>query len=285
MGRGSCLCGSVAWETTGEGRLMSHCHCSMCRKSHGSAFGTYVGFAADGFRWLRGSESIVRYESSPGFDRPFCRRCGSGVAGDPRDDGSVFMPAGCLDDDPVARPQAHIFVASKAPWWSIHDDLPRYDAYPEAWGAAEVERATPSDATPGAARGSCLCGSVRYELSGSHERIFCCHCSRCRKARSAAHATNLFVVPQQFRWTAGRDRVQTFKLPDAVRFTQCFCRDCGAPMPRVADANVAVPAGSLDDDPGARPGLHIHVASMAPWYSIPGDALPRHREGPDSEPM
>ena len=40
--RGSCLCGDVAWETTGEFDFMSHCHCSRCRKANGAAFSTEV---------------------------------------------------------------------------------------------------------------------------------------------------------------------------------------------------------------------------------------------------
>jgi hypothetical protein len=66
MLHGSCLCGDVAWETATAPLFMSHCHCSMCRKTHGTAFGTYVGTAADGFRWARGEDGVTRYISSPG---------------------------------------------------------------------------------------------------------------------------------------------------------------------------------------------------------------------------
>jgi hypothetical protein len=53
-------------------------------------------------------------------------------------------------------------------------------------------------------------------------------------------------------------------------------------MPRL-DAGrgvAAVPMGSLDDDPGARPTRHIYVDSKAPWYEIPDDGLPRFAEMP-----
>jgi hypothetical protein len=42
----------------------------------------------------------------------------------------MYMPAGCLDDDPGARPRAHIFAASKAPWYEISGELPRFEEYP-----------------------------------------------------------------------------------------------------------------------------------------------------------
>jgi hypothetical protein len=38
----------------------------------------------------------------------------------------VLIPAGELDADPGARPTAHIFVAHKAPWFEITDDLPQF---------------------------------------------------------------------------------------------------------------------------------------------------------------
>jgi len=277
---GSCLCGDIAWLVDGPFDEMSHCHCSMCRKAHGAAFATYVSCASEAMSWLRGQDRIRRYESSPGFDRPFCPRCGSGVAGDP-EEGRVFMPAGCLDDDPGARPSAHIFVANTAPWHTIEDDLPRFDFYPPSWPANVIQRDEPAPSEPGDFGGSCLCGAVAYDVRAAPDTIINCHCSRCRKARGAAHASNLFVQPDQFSWTRGESLVQRYKVPEATRFAHCFCRDCGSSLPRIADDNVMIPAGSLDHDPGARERMHIFVESMAPWYTI-ADELPQHPEGPGS---
>jgi hypothetical protein len=268
----------VAWECGGEFELMTHCHCSMCRKSHGAAFGTYVGAPAAGFRWLGGEKEIVRYESSPGFHRPFCARCGSVVAGDPGGD-RVFMPAGCLDGDPAVRPLAHIFAASKAPWYEIRDDLRRFDAYPPGFDAAEVKRPAEPEQEEDRIRGSCLCGAVTYQLEGRLSLMVNCHCSRCRKARSAAHATNLFAHSDALRWLRGEDLVHRFKLPGAERFTNCFCQVCSSILPRVDQARglAIVPAGTLDGDPGARERFHIFTGSKAPWYEI-SDDLPRFEE-------
>jgi hypothetical protein len=46
--------------------------------------------------------------------------------------GITIVPMGSFDDDPGARPQAHIYVASKAPWDVIADELPRFDEAPPA---------------------------------------------------------------------------------------------------------------------------------------------------------
>jgi hypothetical protein len=262
---------------------MSHCHCSMCRKAHGSGYATFVAAPAAGFRVLRGSDAAANYESSPGIFRTFCPRCGSSLwsAGDER----VWMPAGCLDDDPGARPMAHIFVASKAPWDEISDSIPRFDAMPEAFGT-EVERPAPPPAPPGRVQGSCLCGAVAYELELPLREMRHCHCSRCRKARSAAHATNVVAREEAFRWLRAEELVRSYRLPEAKFFTNCFCSACGGKVPRVdpSRAFAIVPAGSLDQDPGARPQMHIFVGSKAPWHEI-GDALPRHEAAAPNPPQ
>ncbi len=278
---GSCLCDDVAWEMSAPLRVMSHCHCSRCRKAHGVAFATYVMCPAGAFAVTRGRERIVRWESTPGFFRPFCGRCGSVVPDGTPMDGQVFVPVGPLDDDPGARPLAHIFVGSKAPWFEIADDVPRFDAYPPGFEAPVAPDRPPAAEDTGGTRGSCLCGSVRYVVDGTPLRVWNCHCRRCRKARAAAHASNLFVEADGVRFTRGADLVTSYKVPEARIFTQTFCRLCGSPMPHVyRERNLAViPMGGLDDDPGIRPQRHIFATSGAPWYPI-RDALPQHETYP-----
>lgn len=55
--------------------------------------------------------------------------------------------------------------------------------------------------------GGCLCGSVRYAITGPLGPAGHCHCSICRKAHGAAFATWVFVEPDQFRWSAGAELV------------------------------------------------------------------------------
>ena len=128
MAHSRCLCGQVSWDSEGPFQFMSHCHCSRCRKAHGTPFATYVAAPSDGFA-LSGGEHVARYESSPGFFRPFCTGCGSVAPGDPWQ-GLVFLPAGCMDDDTGERPVGHIFVGSRAPWFEIRDALPQFDDVP-----------------------------------------------------------------------------------------------------------------------------------------------------------
>jgi hypothetical protein len=278
MNHASCLCARITWEIDGPFELMHHCHCSRCRKAHGVPFATYVAGPAAGFR-LSGGEHMVRWESSPGFYRCFCGRCGSVVPGAPFDE-RVFVPAGNFIDDPGVHALAHIFVASKAPWYEIPDGLPRFDTYPEGIDAPVLPERDPLD-PPGAPRGSCLCGRVTYVLEGTSLRSHNCHCSRCRKARSAAYAANLFTTADGVRFTRGENLLSSYKVPEALRFTHVFCRQCGSPMPRVDPDRglTVVPMGSFDDDPGMRPQSHIFVASKAPWFDV-ADDLPQFAEYP-----
>jgi len=114
--------------------------------------------------------------------------------------------------------------------------------------------------------GSCLCGEVNYTVTGEEQRFYHCHCQRCRKASGTGHASNLFVKGTLI-WNSGEEQVATYKLPEAKRFTNTFCRECGARVPRfVEDYGVAfIPAGSLDDEPGLRPQARIFLGSRARW--------------------
>jgi hypothetical protein len=125
---GSCLCGEIRYEIAGALRSATHCHCSMCRKAHGAAFATYVEVEARNIRFTRGQELIARYRSSPEAERSFCSRCGSNLLFEPDESPDlVWVAAGGLDSESQVRPDAHIFVGSKAPWFDIDDDLPQHE--------------------------------------------------------------------------------------------------------------------------------------------------------------
>ena len=131
MLRGSCLCGGVRYEISGPLRGVLNCHCSMCRKAHGAAFRTRASVKAADFRWVLGEDLVTYYESSPGNHRGFCRVCGSPLLSRFDFDSGVYgLPLGALDDDPGKKPMLHVFVASKAPWHDITDELPQYPGLP-----------------------------------------------------------------------------------------------------------------------------------------------------------
>jgi hypothetical protein len=142
---GSCLCGGIRYEVDSEGFGRAvNCHCSMCRKATGAAFRTRAAVRAAAFRWVRGEDLVTRYESSPGETRTFCRICGATLPTFFRDSSSdIGLPLGTLDNDPGIEPSAHVFVGSKAPWFDITDELPRFLEGLEPAEAAQ--QAVPAD--------------------------------------------------------------------------------------------------------------------------------------------
>jgi hypothetical protein len=280
MVTGSCLCRTVRYEVEGPFNQMMSCHCSMCRKHHGSGFATYVSAPMAGFRWLSGQDSQIAYESSPGGLRTSCKVCGSPVPFLMEKYGLALLPAGPLEGELGIKPQAHIFVGSKAPWHTITDTLPQHEEYPPEYAMPSVQRPK-VEPRPGITEGSCLCGDVAYEAEGQPMFMQSCHCTRCRQARGAAHGTNLFFKSDQFRWTRGEDRIAHYKVPEARFHTVSFCRRCGGPVPRISpERGIAIlPAGPLDTDPPMRPQRHIFTNYKASWFEIT-DSIPQYAEAP-----
>ncbi len=273
--QGACLCGSVRYSFSGTCSMMAHCHCSLCRKQHGSAFATLLGAPLMGFKWLSGKARIGAYRSSEKGMRCFCRTCGSVMPALMPDMDLAVVPAGNLQGDPGLRPQCHVFVASKASWYEITDTLPQHEEYPpevDVGAVSSIARESAEDVTVG----SCLCNQVAFEIRGPARFMRHCHCSRCRRAYGAAHATNVFYGLEDFHYTRGAEHVQEYRVSGAQYFSTTFCRHCGGATARLSPPRglAIVPAGILDTDPGIRPMGHIYVGSKADWFDI-SDGLPQ----------
>jgi hypothetical protein len=129
--RGRCGCQTVRYEVSDEFVVAYMCHCSNCRATTGSAFLAWGEIDRDRFHVTQGAESLAR-TGEPWADHEMrCTVCRSLVYWT-RDLVWVRIPYGTLIDEPALKPMGHMFVASKAPWYEITDDLPRYDAYPWA---------------------------------------------------------------------------------------------------------------------------------------------------------
>lgn len=138
---GGCQCGAVRYRVSAAASEVYHCHCSMCRKLHGSLFATWAVVPCGRIEVTQGRGALAAFESSPGVRRRFCRGCGCQLFCEIDSDRKFdwFTP-GTLDGG--AHPghrrdrEQHIFVGSKVTWHEIHDDLKRFEDYPPADGAA-----------------------------------------------------------------------------------------------------------------------------------------------------
>jgi hypothetical protein len=131
--------------------------------------------------------------------------------------------------------------------------------------------------------GSCLCGTVRYEIGAPLIEMHHCHCSRCRKAHGAAFATYAQTNAADLRITAGANQVRAFHTPSQAR--RSFCANCGSNLFFALDAvpdAVWVTVATLDGELTMQPQAHIYVGSKAEWHAIL-DALPQFAALPPSE--
>lgn len=133
-------------------------------------------------------------------------------------------------------------------------------------------------------RGSCLCGSIEFEVDHFEPQTGNCHCSMCRKFHGAAYATLAEVWQNNFRWTRGQDLLKDYTADNGT--TRSFCSQCGSSLTFASpDADpdlVEIALGCFDDEVPIVPDAHIYVASGVHW-SMPDDDLPRYEAGRDSK--
>jgi hypothetical protein len=130
---------------------------------------------------------------------------------------------------------------------------------------------------PVTAQGGCLCGQVRYGLTGRLPPVGFCHCSKCRRVSGTGSNAVMSLRGDRLVWLAGETAQTSFVFDDGWGTT--FCSRCGSPTPRLIDGRWFVPAGGLDDDPGPAVAGHIWVGSKPAWAVI-GDDAPQFPEGP-----
>ncbi len=125
---GSCFCGAVHYAVVDEFVYAMNCHCSNCRRTTGSAFKPFAGIERAKLGLTKGADALMVFGKENANDT-HCRVCGSLLYSAVRDGAYVHVALGTLVDDPGIRPTRHIFVGSKAPWFTITDDLPQHEKH------------------------------------------------------------------------------------------------------------------------------------------------------------
>ena len=127
-------------------------------------------------------------------------------------------------------------------------------------------------------KGECLCGRVRYEITGPLFDADHCHCSMCRRQHGAAFATYANFNPDDFSWTSKEDHLKVYETSTGNGW--CFCSNCGSTLGGTEKGRVtSVTLGTIKGDPGIRPASHIFVGSKAQWDEI-NDDLPQFEGRP-----
>ncbi|MBS0522941.1 MAG: GFA family protein [Proteobacteria bacterium] len=105
-----------------------NCHCSNCRRTTGSAFKPFAGIERARFTVTKGADGLLIHGGATAHDA-HCGKCGSLLYSVVRNGAYVHVTMGTLIDPPTIRPTHHIFVGSKAPWFTITDDLPQHEGH------------------------------------------------------------------------------------------------------------------------------------------------------------
>jgi hypothetical protein len=127
-------------------------------------------------------------------------------------------------------------------------------------------------------KGSCLCGSVKYEVTCALGPVVFCHCSQCRKAQGSPFASNSPIPADHFHILCGQDALKAYESSPGKK--RIFCKHCGSPLISKRDSlpdTVRLRVGTLDTEADVKPVAHIYAGSKALWYEIT-DNLPQYRD-------
>jgi hypothetical protein len=127
---GRCSCGQACYEVADAFEYAANCHCSGCRRATGSAFKPFGGIKRESFAVSKGKDALKIMGETDGHDAR-CAHCGSLLYSVVRDGKYIHVALGTLTDNPSLRPTEHIYVGSKASWFTITDDLPQHMELPE----------------------------------------------------------------------------------------------------------------------------------------------------------
>jgi len=138
--KGGCLCGAIRFHVTAKPLAAYYCHCRMCQRNGGGPFMAGATVPIEDFTFTKGKP--VAYESSPGYLRLSCGKCGSPLGMQAAENPSLAdFCLGQLDDPNVIKPEFHFHTASAVSWCHMADDLPHHTEnapiLAELWGSVE----------------------------------------------------------------------------------------------------------------------------------------------------
>jgi hypothetical protein len=125
--------------------------------------------------------------------------------------------------------------------------------------------------------GSCLCGSVHFEVTEPFVYVGHCHCTNCKKISGGVGTTSGRARTESIVIVEGAELLRSFR--PAGSSAKTFCSVCGSNLfgggwPDVEFTPVRLT--TIDSGFGGQPEAHTFVRSVAPWETLPDDGLPRH---------
>jgi len=120
--------------------------------------------------------------------------------------------------------------------------------------------------------GGCLCGNLRYAISGEPLATVACHCSDCQVQSGSAFGMTMVVKREGFEWLRGDPRKFAMKADSGTDKDCLFCGECGTRILNELSRlpkSVNLKPGTLDDTSWLKPVAHVWVSSAQGWVPIP----------------
>lgn len=118
------------------------------------------------------------------------------------------------------------------------------------------------------ATGSCLCGTVKYIVTGDFELSGNCHCNTCKKMTGSAFEAFAIIDRENFTFLEGEASLVPYKISPKAK--KHFCGTCGTPVfnrHRLAPGKLIVHVGTLDEPGRVVPAVNLYWESMLPWLA------------------
>ncbi len=136
-------------------------------------------------------------------------------------------------------------------------------------------------------QGSCLCGEVKFEISGYVSPVQNCHAARCRKATGGAFTPEMLAHGSGFRWIEGQEQIRVYKAPllkSPPAYARAFCKTCGSPLPVELEGTpyMILNSGVIDIAPGDLPLKYASSNEKACWHEIMDELAPSEGHPPPS---
>lgn len=130
--------------------------------------------------------------------------------------------------------------------------------------------------------GRCLCGDIRYTITGDPMATAVCHCEHCQRQSGSAFSINLMLHESQLSVDGDLSTFEeTDDAGDTVFVRRRFCGSCGSAVVSEmvqTEGMIAVKAGTLDDKSGISPIAQVWCVDKQPWVDLPGISISMDRE-------
>jgi len=113
--QGGCYCRAIRYEIEPGDSQVVNCHCSMCRRTSGAPFVTWILLSSEQFELSVGQPTVLK--SSDHGTRWFCDRCGTPISfQSSKRPGKIDVTVCSLDDPNSCRPTEDLYVEGRLEW-------------------------------------------------------------------------------------------------------------------------------------------------------------------------